>query len=53
MATDYSDELMEEMGRLQEEPDHADAGPDSQLEMAMDALRCPRPTRAGDPLVRR
>ena len=25
MATDYSDELMEEMGRLQEELDHADA----------------------------
>lgn len=42
MATDYSDELMEEMGRLQEELDHADAWDlDSQLEQAMDALRCP------------
>ncbi len=44
MATDYSDELMEEMGRLQEELDHADAWDiDSQLELAMDALRCPPP----------
>jgi ATP-binding cassette ChvD family protein len=42
MATDYSDELMEEMGRLQEELDAADAWDiDSQLEQAMDALRCP------------
>jgi len=44
MATDYSDELMEEMGRLQEQLDHADAWDlDSQLEQAMDALRCPPP----------
>jgi len=44
MATDYSDELMEEMGQLQEELDHADAWDvDSQLELAMDALRCPPP----------
>jgi ATP-binding cassette ChvD family protein len=44
MATDYSDELMEEMGSLQEELDHADAWDlDSQLEQAMDALRCPPP----------
>src|SRR5690606_9361557 len=42
MATDYSDELMEEMGRLQEELDHADAWDlDARLEQAMDALRCP------------
>ena len=42
MATEYSDELMEEMGRLQEDLDHADAWDlDSQLEQAMDALRCP------------
>ncbi len=42
MATDYSDELMDEMGRLQEELDHADAWDiDSKLELAMDALRCP------------
>ncbi|MGH4012980.1 MAG: energy-dependent translational throttle protein EttA [Pseudonocardiaceae bacterium] len=47
MATDYSDELMEEMGRLQEELDHADAWDlDSQLEQAMDALRCPPPDEA-------
>jgi ATP-binding cassette ChvD family protein len=44
MATDYTDELMEEMGRLQEELDHAGAWDlDSQLEQAMDALRCPPP----------
>ena len=44
MATDYSDELMEEMGDLQEKLDHADAWEiDSQLEQAMDALRCPPP----------
>ncbi|WP_085915666.1 energy-dependent translational throttle protein EttA [Pseudonocardia autotrophica] len=42
MATNYTDELMEEMGQLQEELDHADAWElDSQLEQAMDALRCP------------
>jgi ATP-binding cassette ChvD family protein len=42
MATDYSDELMEEMGKLQEDLDNADAWDlDSQLEQAMDALRCP------------
>lgn len=42
MATDYTDELMEEMGRLQEELDHADAWDlDAQLKQAMDALRCP------------
>ncbi|MFL0180481.1 MULTISPECIES: energy-dependent translational throttle protein EttA [unclassified Mycobacterium] len=42
MATDYTDELMEEMGKLQEELDSADAWDiDSQLEQAMDALRCP------------
>jgi ATP-binding cassette ChvD family protein len=42
LATDYSDELMEEMGQLQEKLDHADAWDlDSQLEQAMDALRCP------------
>ncbi|BBZ29507.1 energy-dependent translational throttle protein EttA [Mycolicibacterium madagascariense] len=44
MATDYSDELMEEMGKLQEELDAADAWDlDSKLEQAMDALRCPPP----------
>ena len=44
MATDYSDELMDEMGKLQEDLDHADAWDlDSQLEQAMDALRCPPP----------
>jgi ATP-binding cassette ChvD family protein len=38
---DY-DALLEEMGKLQEEIDHADAWDlDSQLEQAMDALRCP------------
>ncbi len=44
MATDYTDELMDEMGQLQEELDAADAWDiDSQLEQAMDALRCPPP----------
>ena len=38
------DALMDEMGKLQEEIDHADAWDlDSQLEQAMDALRCPPP----------
>jgi ATP-binding cassette ChvD family protein len=44
MATDYSDELLEEMGKLQEQLDHRNAWDlDSQLEQAMDALRCPPP----------
>jgi ATP-binding cassette ChvD family protein len=44
MAVDYSDELMTEMGALQEEIDHADAWDlDGQLEQAMDALQCPPP----------
>ncbi len=44
MATDYSDELLEQMGQLQEQLDHRDAWDlDSQLEQAMDALRCPPP----------
>ncbi|MFC1409682.1 energy-dependent translational throttle protein EttA [Streptacidiphilus sp. N1-12] len=42
MATDYSDALLEEMGNLQEELDHANAWDlDAQLEQAMDALGCP------------
>src|SRR6202042_2898516 len=42
MATDYSDELLDEMGKLQEQLDHREAWDlDSQLEQAMDALRCP------------
>ncbi|MDH6578309.1 energy-dependent translational throttle protein EttA [Kitasatospora sp. MAP5-34] len=42
MATDYSDELLDEMGRLQEKLDHANAWDlDAQLEQAMDALGCP------------
>ncbi len=42
MATNYTDELMEEMGKLQEELDHANAWDlDAQLEQAMDALGCP------------
>src|SRR5579864_6465344 len=47
MATDYSDELLEQMGKLQEQLDHKDAWDlDSQLEQAMDALRCPPPDSA-------
>src|SRR6201999_3089289 len=42
MAVDYSDELMEQMSKLQEQIDHKDAWDlDSQLEQPMDALRCP------------
>ncbi len=42
LATDYSDDLLAEMGRLQEQLDHRNAWDlDSQLEQAMDALRCP------------
>ena len=38
------DSLMEEMGKLQEKIDNADAWDlDSQIEQAMDALRCPPP----------
>ncbi|HLU72075.1 MAG TPA: energy-dependent translational throttle protein EttA [Nonomuraea sp.] len=44
MATDYSDELLDEMGKLQEQLEHRNAWDlDSQLEQAMDALRCPPP----------
>jgi ATP-binding cassette ChvD family protein len=44
MATDYSDELLSEMGKLQEQLDHRGGWDlDSQLEQAMDALRCPPP----------
>ncbi|TMR05678.1 energy-dependent translational throttle protein EttA [Nonomuraea turkmeniaca] len=44
MATDYSDELMNEMGKLQDQLEHRNAWDlDSQLEQAMDALRCPPP----------
>lgn len=42
MATNYTDDLMEEMGKLQEELDAADAWEvDSKIEQAMEALRCP------------
>jgi ATP-binding cassette ChvD family protein len=45
LGENYSDELMEEMTRLQEQIDAADAWDiDSRIEMAMEALRCP----AGD-----
>ncbi len=44
LAEDYSDELMEEMTKLQDQIDHAGLWDlDSQVEMAMDALRCPAP----------
>jgi ATP-binding cassette ChvD family protein len=51
LATDYSDELLEEMGKLQEQLDHRNAWDlDSQLEQAMDALRCPPPDAEVDTL---
>ncbi|HET9899043.1 MAG TPA: ATP-binding cassette domain-containing protein, partial [Streptosporangiaceae bacterium] len=44
MAVDYSDELMEQMSKLTEQIEHRNAWDlDSQLEQAMDALRCPPP----------
>ena len=44
LAEDYSDELMEEMTRLQDQIDAQGLWDlDSQVEMAMDALRCPAP----------
>ncbi|MEV5408530.1 energy-dependent translational throttle protein EttA [Thermopolyspora sp. NPDC052614] len=44
LGTDYSDELLEEMGKLQDALDHRNGWEiDSQLEQAMDALRCPPP----------
>jgi ATP-binding cassette ChvD family protein len=51
LATDYTDDLMAEMGQLQEDLDHADAWDiDSKLELAMDALRCPPPEAPVDVL---
>jgi len=42
LAVDYSDDLLDEMGRLQEQLDHLQAWDlDARLEQAMDALRCP------------
>lgn len=42
MATEYTDALGEEMGKLQEDLDHSNAWDlDAQLEQAMDALGCP------------
>ncbi|MGH3781178.1 MAG: energy-dependent translational throttle protein EttA [Pseudonocardiaceae bacterium] len=42
LAEDYSDELLAEMGRLQEQLDHSGGWDlESRLEQAMDALRCP------------
>ncbi|CAN5120458.1 energy-dependent translational throttle protein EttA [soil metagenome] len=42
MAEDYTNELMEEMTKLQEKIDAGDVWDiDSRIEMAMDALRCP------------
>jgi ATP-binding cassette ChvD family protein len=44
MAADYSADLLEELGRLQEQLDHRDAWDlDSRIDQAMDALRCPPP----------
>jgi ATP-binding cassette ChvD family protein len=44
MTADYSDELLAEMGELQEQLDQLGAWDlDSRLEQAMDALRCPPP----------
>ena len=42
LGEEYTDELMEQMTKLQEQIDAADAWDiDSKIEMAMEALRCP------------
>jgi ATP-binding cassette ChvD family protein len=47
LAAAYSDDLLDEMGTLQEQLDHRDAWDlDARLEQAMDALRCPPPDAA-------
>jgi ATP-binding cassette ChvD family protein len=47
VGENYTDELMEEMTKLQEQIDASDAWDiDSKIDMAMDALRCP-PDEAG------
>jgi ATP-binding cassette ChvD family protein len=44
LGEDYTEALMEQMSKLQEQIEHKDAWDlDSQLEQAMDALRCPPP----------
>ena len=44
LPPDVMDKVMEEQGRLQDRIDHVNAWDiDSQLELAMDALRCPAP----------
>jgi ATP-binding cassette ChvD family protein len=44
LAVDYSDDLLDEIGHLQEQLDHLQAWDlDSRVEQAMDALRCPLP----------
>ena len=44
LPPDVMDKVMEEQGRLQDRIDHVNAWDiDSQLELAMDALRCPPP----------
>jgi ATPase subunit of ABC transporter with duplicated ATPase domains len=44
LPPDVMDKVMEEQGRLQDRIDHINAWDiDSQLELAMDALRCPPP----------
>jgi ATP-binding cassette ChvD family protein len=42
LTADYSADLLDELGRLQQQLDHMGGwDPDSHLEQAMDALRCP------------
>ena len=44
LAAEYSDDLLDEMGRLQEQLDHLLAWDlDSRIDQAMNALRCPPP----------
>jgi ATP-binding cassette ChvD family protein len=51
LSPDDMDKLLEKQGTIQEKLDHANAWDlDSQLEMAMDALRCPPPEAKIGPL---
>ncbi len=51
IAANYSDETADEMAKLQDQIDHANLWDlDSQVEQAMDALRCPEGTQTVDNL---
>jgi ATPase subunit of ABC transporter with duplicated ATPase domains len=54
LAMNYSDETADEMAQLQDQIDAQNLWDlDSQIEQAMDALRCPPADSGGDQFVRR